>query len=73
MHQLEFGRVHDYSSGDEAVAIPVELRSGSSYVTQGEAMDELSFNLSEAIEACLAVPVESSSMHTDDLVIELAL
>ncbi len=32
MHQLEFSRVHDYSSGDEAVAIPVELRSGSSYV-----------------------------------------
>ena len=32
MHRLEFSRVHDYSSGDETVAIPVELRSGSNYV-----------------------------------------
>ena len=41
--------------------------------TQGETMEELRFNLREAIEGCLAVPVETPSMHTDDQVIELAL
>ena len=32
MHQLEFDRVHDYSSGDESITIPVDLRSGSNHV-----------------------------------------
>ena len=32
-HQLEFvDRVHDYSSGDESIALPVDLRSGSNHV-----------------------------------------
>ena len=31
MHQLEFDRVHDYSSGDESITIPVD-RSGSNHV-----------------------------------------
>jgi len=29
--QIEFSRVHDYSSVSETVAIPVELRSGGDY------------------------------------------
>jgi hypothetical protein len=36
-------------------------------------MDELRFNLREAIEGCLSVPVEAPSTHTDDQVIELVL
>lgn len=32
MHQLEFDRVHDYSSGDESITLPVDLRSGSNHV-----------------------------------------
>ena len=41
--------------------------------TQGETMEELRFNLREAIEGCLSVPIETSAMQTDDQVIELAL
>jgi len=41
--------------------------------TQGETMEELRFNLREAIEGCLSVPVESPSICADDQVIELAL
>jgi predicted RNase H-like HicB family nuclease len=50
-----------------------EVPSIPGCATQGETMDELRFNLREAIEGCLSGPVESSSVHTDDLVIELAL
>jgi len=32
MHQLEFDRLHDYSSVDENVSIPVELRCGTNRV-----------------------------------------
>jgi predicted RNase H-like HicB family nuclease len=41
--------------------------------TQGETMDELRFNLREAIEGCLSVPVDAPSTHTDGQVIELVL
>ena len=41
--------------------------------TQGETMDELRFNLREAIEGCLSVPVSNPAGHTGDQVIELAL
>jgi predicted RNase H-like HicB family nuclease len=41
--------------------------------TQGETIEELRSNLREAIEGCLSVPVETSSIQTDDQVIELAL
>jgi len=41
--------------------------------TQGETMEELRFNLLEAIEGCLLVPVKTSSVQTDDQMIELAL
>jgi hypothetical protein len=36
-------------------------------------MEELRFNLREAIEGCLSVSVETPSVHSDDQVIELAL
>jgi predicted RNase H-like HicB family nuclease len=41
--------------------------------TQGETIEELRSNLREAIEGCLSVPVETSSIQTDDQVIELAM
>ncbi len=41
--------------------------------TQGETMEELRSNLREAIEGCLAVPVDTPSQFADDQVIELAL
>jgi hypothetical protein len=36
-------------------------------------MEEVRFNLREAVEGCLSVPVDVPSMRTDDQVIELAL
>jgi predicted RNase H-like HicB family nuclease len=50
-----------------------EVPSIPGCATQGETMEELRFNLREAIEGCLSVPVETPSMHADDQVIELAL
>ena len=39
MHRLAFSRAHDYSSGDETVAIPVQLRFGSSFVSVVASVD----------------------------------
>ena len=50
-----------------------EVPSVPGCATQGETMEELRSNLREAIEGCLSVPVEASSVQTDDQVIELAL
>ena len=50
-----------------------EVPSIPGCATQGETMDELRSNLREAIEGCLSVPVESSSVQAEDQVIELAL
>jgi len=50
-----------------------EVPSIPGCATQAETMDELRSNLREAIEGCLSVPVETSSVQIDDEVIELAL
>jgi len=50
-----------------------EVPSVPGCATQGETMEELRCNLREAIEGCLSVPVDTSSRHTGDQVIELAL
>jgi predicted RNase H-like HicB family nuclease len=50
-----------------------EVPSIPGCATQGETMDELRFNLKEAIEGCLSVPVEPSSEFAGDQVIKLAL
>ena len=50
-----------------------EVPSVPGCATQGETMEELHYNLREAIGGCLSVPVEASSVQTDDQVIELAL
>jgi Uncharacterized conserved protein len=50
-----------------------EVPSIPGCATQGETMEELRSNLRDAIEGCLSVPVETSSIQTDDQVIELAL
>jgi predicted RNase H-like HicB family nuclease len=51
---------------DEAPTIP-------SCATQAETMDELRFNLREAIEGCLSIPVDPPSSFSDDQVIELVV
>jgi predicted RNase H-like HicB family nuclease len=50
-----------------------EVPSIPGCATQGETMDELRFNLLEAIEGCLSVSIEAPSIQADDQVIELAL
>jgi len=50
-----------------------EVPSIPGCATQGETMEELRTNLREAIEGCLAVPVDTPSIFADDQVIELAL
>ena len=50
-----------------------EVPSIPGCATQGETMDELRFNLLEAIEGCLSAPVEPASMCIDDQMIELTL
>ena len=50
-----------------------EVPSIPGCATQGETMEELRFNLREAIEGCLSVPVDTPWALTDDQVIELAL
>ena len=50
-----------------------EVPSIPGCATQGETMEELRSNLREAIEGCLSVPVETSSAHTGDQVIELVV
>ncbi len=50
-----------------------EVPSIPGCATQGETMEELRFNLREAIEGCLSVPVENPSTYADDQVIELVL
>jgi predicted RNase H-like HicB family nuclease len=43
-----------------------EVPSIPGCATQGETMEELRSNLREAIEGCLSVQVETSSVRTDD-------
>jgi predicted RNase H-like HicB family nuclease len=50
-----------------------EVPSIPGCATQGETMEDLRSNLHEAIEGCLSVPVEVTSTHADDQVIELVL
>ncbi len=50
-----------------------EVPSIPGCATQGETMEELRFNLQEAIEGCLSAPVEVPSTQSGDQVIELAL
>jgi len=50
-----------------------EVLSIPGCATQGETMEELQFNLREAIEGCLSVPVATPSVLADDQVVELAL
>ena len=39
MYQLEFTRVHDYSSDDEGIVIPVVLRAGANQVPVAASVD----------------------------------
>ena len=50
-----------------------EVPSVPGCATQGDTMEELRSNLREAIEGCLSVPVDTSSMRSGDQVIELAV
>ena len=50
-----------------------EVPSIPGCATQGETLEKLRFNLCEAIEGCLSVPVGAPSLQGDDQVIELSL
>ncbi len=50
-----------------------EVPSIPGCATQGDTMEELRFNLREAIEGCLSVAVTGQTVQTDDQVIELSL
>ena len=68
-----FMKIHAIVHKAEEGGFWAEVPSIPGCATQGETMEELRSNLREAIEGCLSVPVESSSVQTDDQVIELAL
>ena len=57
----------------EEGAFWAEVPSIPGCATQGQTMEELRSNLREAIEGCLAVPVDTPARFADDQVIELAL
>ena len=61
MPQLEFSRVHDYSSGNETVAIPVELRSGSYYVPVVASVDTGASSCVFAAEVAAALGLDLTS------------
>jgi predicted RNase H-like HicB family nuclease len=69
----DFMKIHAIVHKAEEGGFWAEVPSIPGCATQGETMDELRSNLREAIEGCLSVPVETSSVQTDDQVIELAL
>jgi predicted RNase H-like HicB family nuclease len=50
-----------------------EVPSIPGCATQGETMEEIEVNISEAIEGCLSVDVEPAALQLDDQVIQLAL
>jgi predicted RNase H-like HicB family nuclease len=66
-------KIHAIVHKAEEGGLWAEVPSIPGCATQGETMEELRSNLREAIEGCLSVPVETSSIQTDDQVIELAL
>ena len=66
-------KIHAIVHKAEEGGLWAEVPSIPGCATQGETMEELRFNLREAIEGCLSVAVAAPSRHTDDQVIELAL
>jgi len=72
LHHL-FMKIHAIVHQAEEGGFWAEVPSIPGCATQGETMEELRSNLREAVEGCLAVPVEAPSMHVGDQVIELAL
>ena len=72
LHQ-KFMTIHAIVHRAEEGGFWAEVPTIPGCATQGETMEELRSNLREAIEGCLSVPVETSSVQTDDQVIELAL
>jgi len=66
-------KIHAVAHKAEEGGFWAEVPSIPGCATQGETMEELRSNLQEAIEGCLSVPVETSSIQPDDQVIDLAL
>lgn len=50
-----------------------EVSSVPGCVTQGETLEELLANLHEAVEACLAVELDPSSIENNARVVEIAV
>ncbi|MGB4848753.1 MAG: type II toxin-antitoxin system HicB family antitoxin [Saprospiraceae bacterium] len=61
--------IHDAEEG----GLWAEIPALPGCVTQAETMDELITNIYEAVEGCLAVDIEPSSMKGTDRILELAV
>jgi predicted RNase H-like HicB family nuclease len=56
-------KIHAIVHKAEEGGLWAEVPSIPGCATQGETMEELRFNLREAIEGCLSVPVEAPHPH----------
>jgi predicted RNase H-like HicB family nuclease len=61
--------IHEAEEGGYWAEVPAILGCA----TQGDTFDELLLNLHEAIEACLAVDLETFELSEKDQVLELAV
>jgi predicted RNase H-like HicB family nuclease len=61
--------VHEAEEGGYWAEVPAILGCA----TQGETLDELLSNVSEAIEACLSIDLEHIELSGKDQVLELAV
>ena len=61
--------VHEAEEGGYWAEVP----SISGRVTQGDTFDELLSNIYEAVEGCLAVDIDESSITGNDRVMEIAV
>jgi predicted RNase H-like HicB family nuclease len=50
-----------------------EVPSIPGCVTQGESLEELKFNLQDAIELCLSLDMEEVELSENDYILELAV
>ena len=66
-------RIHAIVHQAEEGGFWAEVPSIPGCATQAETVEELRFNLQEAIEGCLSVPVEVPITQSGDQVIELSL
>jgi predicted RNase H-like HicB family nuclease len=61
--------VHEAEEGGYWAEVP----SIPGCVTQGESLEELKFNLQDAIELCLSLDMEEVELSENDYILELAV